>query len=260
MYLIAEEKLDEVYLLRLILERFGGSAPREVLIEAVGQFLDVNKTIGELQESGALRKAQSHAQLTQRGRRFVAALARAQEHSVRKTQDKPGVKVASELVADGLLLYQAHTTLFKLTERSLLESGLSLPQMLLLGTLYWDDRPLVPRRIRNTLVVEAQSLTGLIDRLEAQGLARRLSHPKDRRKIRIQITPKGRKKYEEAAVRMDQTMETYFQPLTGSERHQLRRALLKLRRGSYPLLGLSDEAAYPPVPVRGSGGRVVSGM
>ena len=150
-------------------------------------------------------------------------------------------------VVEGLLLYQAETTLLKLTERSLLEFGLSAPQMMLLGALYWDGRALVPRRVRNTLVVEAQSLTGLIDRLEAQGLAKRLSHPKDRRKIRIQITPKGRKKYDEAAARTDQTLETYFRALTSAERQQLRASLTKLRAKAYAALGLVHEAAYPPV-------------
>jgi DNA-binding MarR family transcriptional regulator len=147
---------------------------------------------------------------------------------------------------DGLLLYQAETALLKLTERSLLRSGLSQPQMMLLGMLYWDRRALVPRRMRNTIVVEAQSLTGIIDRLEAQGLAKRLSHPKDRRKIRVQITPKGRSKYEEAANHSDKTAETYFKPLTAGERNQLRSALMKLRGGAYPLLDLRHDAAYPP--------------
>jgi DNA-binding MarR family transcriptional regulator len=148
---------------------------------------------------------------------------------------------------DGLLLYQAQTSLAKLVERSLLESELSLPQMLLLGALYWDGRALVPRRMRNTLVVEAQSLTGLIDRLEEGGWAKRLKHPKDRRKIRVQITPKGRSKYEEAAAHSDKTAETYFKALTAGERNQLRTVLMKLRGGAYPLLDLRHDAAYPPV-------------
>jgi DNA-binding MarR family transcriptional regulator len=119
--------------------------------------------------------------------------------------------------------------------------------MLLLGALYWDGRALVPRRMRNTLVVEAQSLTGLIDRLEEGGWAKRLKHPKDRRKIRVQITPKGRSKYEEAAAHSDKTAETYFKALTAGERNQLRTALMKLRGGAYPLLDLRHDAAYPPV-------------
>jgi len=149
-------------------------------------------------------------------------------------------------VVDGLLIYQAQTSLAKLVERSLLKSQLTLPQMLLLGALYWDGRALVPRRVRNTLVVEAQSLTGLIDRLENQGWAKRLSHPKDRRKILVQITPEGRKKYEEASPHSDRAAEIYFKALTASERNQLRTALMKLRGGAHPLLNLRHDAAYPP--------------
>jgi len=164
----------------------------------------------------------------------------------KKKVDFPKMNVPAAAV-DGLLLYQAETALFKLTERSLLESGLSAPQMMLLGMLYWDGRALVPRRMRNTLVVEAQSFTGLIDRLEEAGWAKRLKHPKDRRKIRVQITPKGRSKYEEAAAHSDKTAETYFKALTAGERNQLRTVLMKLRGGAYPLLDLRHDAAYPPV-------------
>jgi DNA-binding MarR family transcriptional regulator len=164
----------------------------------------------------------------------------------KKKVDFPPMDVPRAAV-DGLLLYQAQTSLAKLVERSLLESGLSLPQMLLLGTLYWDGRALVPRRIRNTLVVEAQSLTGIIDGLENKGLATRLKHPKDRRKIRVQITPQGRKKYEEASVSTDKTLEGFFKALTANERTRLQTALMKLRGGAYPLLHLRHDAAFPPV-------------
>ncbi len=149
-------------------------------------------------------------------------------------------------IVDGLLLYQAQTTLLKLTERSLLEAGLSAPQMMLLGMLYWDGRALVPRRMRNTLAVEAQSLTGLIDGLENKGLAKRLKHPTDRRKIRVEITAKGREKSKEAAQHTDKIGEAFFKALTASERNQLRTALMKLRGGAYPLLDLRHDAAYPP--------------
>ena len=150
-------------------------------------------------------------------------------------------------IIDGLLLFQAQAALFKLTERALLASGLSAPQLMFLGMLYWDGRALVPRRMRNTLVQEAQSLTGIIDGLEKKGLAERLKHPKDRRKIRVQITPKGRKKYEEASVSTDRTLEGFFKALTAAERTRLRTALMKLRGGAYPLLHLRHDAAYPPV-------------
>ena len=165
-----------------------------------------------------------------------------------KTRDASPPRDVPQPVADGLLLYQARKAVFKLAERSLLEAGLSAAQMMMLGMLYWDGRALVPRRMCNNLVVERQALTGVMDQLEAQGLAKRLSHPKDRRKIRIQITTKGREKYEEASARTDPTLETCFQALTPSERQQLSTILLKLRAAGYPLLGLSHEAAFPSGP------------
>jgi DNA-binding MarR family transcriptional regulator len=164
----------------------------------------------------------------------------------KKKVDSPARDVPQPII-EGLLLYQAEAALFKLTERALLASGLSAPQMMLLGMLYWDGRALVPRRMRNTLVVEAQSLTGIIDALEEKGLAKRLKHPKDRRKIRVEIAPEGRKKYEEASVSMDKTLETFFKTLTAGERTQLQKALMKLRGAAYPLLDLRHDAAFPPV-------------
>jgi DNA-binding MarR family transcriptional regulator len=164
----------------------------------------------------------------------------------KKKVDFPPMDVPEPIV-EGLLLFQAQAALFKLTERALLASGLSAPQMMLLGMLYWDGRALVPRRMRNTLVVEAQSLTGIIDGLEEKGLAKRLKHPRDRRKIRVQITPEGRKKYEEASVSTDKTLEGFFKALTAAERTRLQAALMKLRGAAYPLLHLRHDAAYPPV-------------
>jgi DNA-binding MarR family transcriptional regulator len=164
----------------------------------------------------------------------------------KKKVEFPSMDVPQPIV-EGLLLYQAQAALFKLTERALLASGLSAPQMMFLGMLYWDGRALVPRPMRNTLVLEAQSLTKIIDGLEEKDLAKRLKHPKDRRKILVQITPEGRKKYEEAAVSTDRTAETYFKALTASERRQLQAALMKLRGAVYPLLHLRHDAAYPPV-------------
>jgi DNA-binding MarR family transcriptional regulator len=164
----------------------------------------------------------------------------------KKKVEFPPMDVSTAAV-DGLLLYQAWTSLFKLSERSLLGSGLNGPQMILLGMLYWDGRALVPQRLRNTIVIEAQTVTGLIDGLENKGLAKRLKHPTDRRKIRVQITTKGREKYEEAAKHTDKTGETLFKALTAGERKQLRTALMKLRGAAYPLLNLRHDAAYPPV-------------
>lgn len=48
-------------------------------------------------------------------------------------------------------------------------------------------------KIRDRLQVHATSVTNIIDRLEAQGLVRRTSHPTDRRTTLAEITEDGRR-------------------------------------------------------------------
>jgi hypothetical protein len=45
---------------------------------------------------------------------------------------------------------------------------------------------------------------------------------------------------------MEGALEAFFKPLVVRERKQLDSALVRLRDGSYPLLALSYEMAYPP--------------
>ena len=95
-------------------------------------------------------------------------------------QRKPGQ--VPEVLEDWALLYQTFTSLQKLTERALLPLGLSSPQVFLMGMLHWDPTPLVPARARSTILLEAQSLSGLVDRLGNAGLINREPPPKDPRK------------------------------------------------------------------------------
>src|SRR4030042_1372925 len=103
-----------------------------------------------------------------------------------------------EVWEDWALLYQTFTSLQKLTERALLPLGLSAPQVFLLGMLYWDPEPLVPARARSTILLEAQSLSGLVDRLVNAQLINRDPHPQDRRKVLLTLTEVGRGRYPKA--------------------------------------------------------------
>ena len=48
-------------------------------------------------------------------------------------------------------------------------------------------------KIRDRLMVHATSVTNIVDRLEAQGLVRRIDHPTDRRTTLAEITDDGRR-------------------------------------------------------------------
>src|SRR5689334_17012665 len=67
--------------------------------------------------------------------------------------------------------------------------GLTSMQAKLLGQLV---RPLPMRELAALLGCDASNVTGIVDRLEAQGLARREADPHDRRVKRVIATPEGK--------------------------------------------------------------------
>lgn len=69
---------------------------------------------------------------------------------------------------------------------------ISIPQMSVLEILCREqDCPM--NRLAKALGVTRPAATGLVDRLISQGLASRRGDPKDRRVIRVSVTPKGRR-------------------------------------------------------------------
>jgi DNA-binding MarR family transcriptional regulator len=164
------------------------------------------------------------------------------------TKSVPSGKQAGQVPQaweDWALLYQTFTSLQKLTERALLPLGLSSPQVFLMGMLYWDPTPLVPARARSTVLLEAQSLSGLVDRLVNAGLLNRDPHPKDRRKVLLTLTDVGRERYLKADAVHREVAEAFFEGLTQREIVQWRRLAHKLRANGYRQLGLRPGKVYP---------------
>ena len=146
---------------------------------------------------------------------------------------------------DWALLYQTFTSLQKLTERALLPLDLSAPQVFLMGMLHWDPTPLVPARARSTVLLEAQSLSGLVDRLVNAGLLNRDPHPKDRRKVLLTLTDVGKERYLKADAVLQEVSEAFFEGLPQREMVQWRRLSHKLRASAYRQLGLRPGKVYP---------------
>ena len=59
-------------------------------------------------------------------------------------------------------------------------------------TLY-EYGPLPPSKIANHMMVKSSTVTGVVDRLEKKGLAKRMRTSPDRRVITIQLTQAGKK-------------------------------------------------------------------
>jgi DNA-binding MarR family transcriptional regulator len=65
--------------------------------------------------------------------------------------------------------------------------------------------------IERRMMYRFANVTRLVDRLELQGLLKRVADPRDRRVSRVVITPKGRRLME----RLDEPVETLGERLTG---------------------------------------------
>jgi len=105
----------------------------------------------------------------------------------------PGTTAAAAREANllGGLLQAAHQLEDALEER-LAGVGLSRAKLKLLTTLVRVDEPIALCDLAERIRCVRSNVTQLVDRLEAEGLVRRVDDPDDRRSVRAEITPEGR--------------------------------------------------------------------
>lgn len=71
------------------------------------------------------------------------------------------------------------------------EYGISLARFDLMSVLHRHDEGLTMSEVGRHLRVSGGNVTGLVDRLEKEGLVARQQHPSDRRSIVVCLTPRG---------------------------------------------------------------------
>jgi len=81
------------------------------------------------------------------------------------------------------------------------------------------------------LMIHPTSVTNIVDRLEGQGLVRRVGHPTDRRTTLCEITDDGRDVVEKATEAVT-SVDLGIVGLSDRELHQITTVLGKLRRES----------------------------
>ncbi len=119
--------------------------------------------------------------------------------------------------------------------------GITHPQYLVLLAL-WEHRTLDLRTLAELLHQEASTLSPLIKRLEAQGLARRERSSADERRLEITLTEAGealRARAEQVPVRMAERLG-----MTPAELEELHRSMLRLIDASQ----ISLDAGGDPTP------------
>jgi DNA-binding MarR family transcriptional regulator len=149
-------------------------------------------------------------------------------------------------MAEWLALYQAHNAIFKSTELALVPHNLSLPQLQLLSVLRQNGGLLTTGEIARAMVKASQTITGLVDRLEVQGLLERHFDRSDRRKVWVRMTKKGEQKLAEARPVATSLAEELFAVLTDQELADLQARLEKLRTAAMDKLEAAFVAAGMP--------------
>src|SRR2546426_6264326 len=80
-------------------------------------------------------------------------------------------------------------------EKALAAVNLSGPKFAALSVLVTHDQPISLSELAEKLTCVRSNVTQLVDRLEADGLVKRIDDPADRRAVRAEVTPLGRERY-----------------------------------------------------------------
>ncbi len=98
-----------------------------------------------------------------------------------------------------------------------------------------------PAELRDTLHLPAQTITSVLDQLQAAGLVRRSPHPSDRRSTIAELTPAGRETIDRICPPLAAIEEDCMSALSQAEQDQLIGLLTKIRER----IALRRRAATP---------------
>jgi DNA-binding MarR family transcriptional regulator len=145
--------------------------------------------------------------------------------------NESGVVVSvAEPVAVGIFsLLEAAHALEARVEAALNEAGLSSPKFSVLSALVGAGEPLSLSELASRLSCVRSNMTQLVDRLEADGLVRRVDHPEDRRSVKAAITEEGRRRQLDGAKRVEKLSSEFESAVAAADRAALGRMLSALK-------------------------------
>ena len=133
--------------------------------------------------------------------------------------------------ADQLLfsLLQVARCLEQRMDAALEEVGLSSAKFAALTHLVEAGAPLSLSECAARMTCVRSNITQLMDRLEAEGLVRRVDDPSDRRGVKVVVTPLGTERQAAGATTMARLQKEFAKTLSGVDRGALSRARAALQ-------------------------------
>lgn len=162
-----------------------------------------------------------------------AARIQSAETTYRRSRSKESLRLWLRLVA-------LETMVENQVRRMLRERfDVTLPQFDVLAELEHAGRPLTMSQLSAELVVSNGNVTGLVHRLERDGLVARKNALEDRRVHRIQLTEKGAASFARMAGAHEELIAELFAGMSGNEIRDLQSLL---RRAKEAIAGRTSRA------------------
>ena len=127
------------------------------------------------------------------------------------------------------MLLDAGRAQFVRLEEALKSVGLSAAKYKVLSQIAKSNEPVPLRLLAEEQQCVASNVTTLVDRLESDGLVRRVDDPADRRSKRAELTELGKEKAEAGATVVAEVEAAFAESLGPTERLALAKVLSSLK-------------------------------
>jgi DNA-binding MarR family transcriptional regulator len=106
----------------------------------------------------------------------------------------------------------------------------TLPRFDVMAALFRSREPVTMSELSRMLLVSNGNATAVVDRLEADGLVRRIPSESDRRTVHVALTETGRANFEHLAAEHEREVNTLFGDVTAEDLDTLNGILKRMRK------------------------------
>jgi len=142
-----------------------------------------------------------------------------------------------------LFLAQVRAVMLRARQMEVSRYGITASQASVLFVINALGAKATPAEISRWLFRQSHSVSGILNRMEKQGLARRVKDLGKKNLVRVELTEKGREVYDNCTKQ--EAVHRIMPSLSGEQRQQLIACLENLRDATLKYLGEEQELPFP---------------
>jgi MarR family multiple antibiotic resistance transcriptional regulator len=144
-----------------------------------------------------------------------------------------------------ILFCQTWVAISKARQRELAPYDMSEIRAALLFIIELIGHDATPAKVSRWLFREPHSISEIVDRMEKQGLVRKVKDLDRKNQVRIELTEKGQECYKTSFI--PDSIPRIFSVLSEEERKSFISSLVKLREAAIKYAGMKYEVPLPPL-------------